>query len=414
MFKVSVKPDNLPAIHGGRPIRNIFLPFSQPKLSDAEVNAVLETLQSGWLTTAGKAKEFENALSAFVGTKYAVALNSCTAGLFLSLKALGIGPGDEVVTTPMTFVATVNVIEHTGATPILVDIDPETWCIDPSRIEAALTPATKAIMPVHYQGMPCDMGAIRSISQDHGIPVIQDCAHAIETEWDGANVGGYGDFACYSFYATKNVTTGEGGMVAANDEHLADRIRILALHGLDKNAYNRYSSGGSPHYDVFEPGYKYNMPDIAAALGIEGLKLIRTRSARRKAIWDKYKAELKDLPGLRLPPEPPPNATHAMHLFVCSLDPNRSGLDRDTMIRNLKAENIGTGIHYVPVHHFTYYRKKYGYSDDALPVASKLGGQVFSLPLTPYLSDEDVDDVIRAVRRIILYYANSNINKNSI
>ena len=283
MMISSIPRTELPAFLGGVPVRSEFLHFARPVLSKDEISAVVEVLQSGWLTSASRAKEFERAFSSYVGTSHAVAVNSCTAGLFLSLKALGIGPGHEVITTPFTFVATANVIEHVGARPVFVDIDPQTWCIDLAKAKKAITRATRAIIPVHIYGHPCDMDALSSI-QSTGLHVVQDCAHAVESAWHETNLATFGDLACYSFYATKNVTTGEGGMVATNNAEWADRIRVLALHGLDHTAYDRYSAGGKAHYDVKEPGYKFNMPDIAAALGIEGLKLVEERHARREQI----------------------------------------------------------------------------------------------------------------------------------
>jgi dTDP-4-amino-4,6-dideoxygalactose transaminase len=398
---------DLPAIAGGDPVRSDFLSFSQPKLSEQEITAVVETLRSGWLTTAGRAREFEDSFRKHANTKHAVALNSCTAGLFLSLKVLNIGPGDEVVTTPLTFPASVNVIEHCGATPVFADVEPVTGNIDPNHVAEKVTSKTRVILPVHLYGRPCDMGALRTIADSRHIQIVQDCAHAIESEWKGRNVATYGDLACYSFYATKNVTTGEGGMVLTDNSAWADHIRILALHGLDKSAYDRYSEGGQASYDLKEPGYKFNRPDTAAALGVEGMKLLEKRYERRVEVWNRYMADLADLPGLGLPEEPSPNMKHARHLFVCTIDPDKAGLDRNEMIDALAKENIGTGIHFTPVHTFTYYREKYGITDDDLPVASEMGRRVFSLPLTPYLSDDDVEDIIRAVRRIILHYSSS-------
>ncbi len=395
----------LPALAGGEPVRGDYLSFSKPKLSDNEIGAVVDALRSGWLTTAGRTREFENNFCLYTGSRHAVALNSCTAGLFLSLKLLNAGPGDEVITTPLTFAASVNVIEHLGAKPVFADIDPVTWCIDPEQIRKKITKATIAVIPVHLYGRPCNMDTLCKIASENGIRIVQDCAHAIEGEWMTRNIATYGDLACYSFYATKNITTGEGGMVVTDNEEWANRLRTLALHGLDKSAYDRFSDGARAGYDLKEPGYKFNMPDIIAALGVEGLKLVEKRLERREAIWAKYMDELADLPGLTLPAEPESGSRHARHLFVCLLDPKKAGIDRDKMIEALSKENIGSGIHYTPVHFFTYYREKYRIPETDLPVAGRIGMNVFSLPLTPYLSDRDVDDVIRAVRRIVLHYS---------
>ncbi len=395
----------LPALVGGKPVRDKFLPFSQLKLSENEIAAVEAVLRSGWLTTAGRTKEFEHRFREYVGTRHAVALNSCTAGIFLSLKVLGIGSGDEVITTPLTFAASVNAIEHVDAKPIFADIDPVSWCVDPLEIEKLITRSTRAILPVHLYGRPCDMDVLMDISRKHGLPLVQDCAHAVEGEWRGKKLAAYGDLACYSFYATKNITTGEGGMVATDREDWADRIRTLALHGLDKTAYDRYGEGGKVAYDLEEPGYKFNMPDVLAAIGVEGLALVERRYKRRVEIWERYKRELADLPGLTLPVDPEPDTRHAMHLFACTLDPEKAGLDRDRMIEALSAENIGTGIHYTPVHRFAYYHDKYRIAPEDLPSASSVGERLFSLPFTPFLTDEEVEDVIRAVRRIILHHS---------
>lgn len=395
----------LPALAGGDPVREDFLSFSQPRLSDPEIQAVADTLRSGWLTTASKTRDFENLFKSYVGTSHAVGLNSCTAALFLSLKALEIGQGDEVITTPLTFAASVNVIEHVGARPILVDVDQATLNINPDLIRKAVTKRTVAIIPVHLYGYACEMPALREIADQYGLKIVQDCAHAIEAEYEGLRLAKFGDIACYSFYATKNITTGEGGMAATDKQAWADRIRTLALHGLDKDAYSRYQKGSRPVYDLREPGYKFNMPDIAASLGIEGLKRVEERLERRKEIWEKYTNELGDLPGLVLPPETPAGSRHARHLFACRIVRAKSGLDRDTMAEALARENIGTGIHFIPVHTYTYYREKYGIMDTDLPVASEAGKQLISLPLTPYLTDDEVGDVIGAVRKIILYYS---------
>jgi len=384
-------------------VRREFLHFARPQLTENEISAVVDALRSGWLTTAGRAREFEKAFGKYVHAEHAVALNSCTAGLFLSMKVLGIGPGDEVITTPFTFAATVNTIEHTGAKPVLVDIQPDSGNIEPALVEKAISPRTKAIMPVHVAGRPCDMDSLLRIAREKGLYIVQDCAHAIESEWRATNVGSLGDLACYSFYATKNVTTGEGGMVTTGRQDWADRLRTLALHGLDKTAYDRYAAGGQAHYDLKEPGYKFNMPDTAAALGNEGLKLIEERHKRRSDIWNRYRDELGDLPGLGMPPRPEPDTRHAYHLFICTIEPSPE-LDRDRMIECLGAENIGTGIHFAPVHFFSYYRNKYHINREDLPNATWLGERVFSLPLTPFLSDQDVDDVVRAVRKIVLYH----------
>ena len=401
----SQRQADLPAVAGGVPVRDEFLSFSQPVLSNEEINSVVETLKSGWLTTASRTHEFESLFAEYIGVANTVGLNSCTAGLFLSLKVLDIGPGDEVITTPLTFAASVNVIEHTGAKPVFADIDSLTWCIDPQEIEAKINKQTRAIIPVHLFGYPCDMKSIRELADRNDLRIVQDSAHAIESEFEGRNVAAWGDLACYSFYATKNVTTGEGGMVATDNSEWAEKIRILALHGLDSSAYDRYSSKGKAFYDLKYPGYKFNMPDILASLGLEGMKKIEERNARRVHIWDRYHDELSELPGLEVPLRPGTGIRHARHIFACLIDPNVAGIDRNRMIEALTRENIGTGIHFTPVHHYTFYREKYGYTGNEYPHANRVGLNVFSLPLTPYLADRDIDDVILAVKKILAYYS---------
>ncbi|HEX9745846.1 MAG TPA: DegT/DnrJ/EryC1/StrS aminotransferase family protein [bacterium] len=393
----------MPAIHGGTPIRSDYLHFAKPVLSDPEIDSVVKTLHSGWLTSASVAHDFELAFASYTGSLSACALNSCTAGLFLALKAFDIGPGDEVITTPLTFVASVNVIEHVGAKPVFVDIDPDTWCLSIPGISEKLNNKTKAVIPVHLYGYPCNMTELQEVLDGRSVKIVQDCAHAVESEHHGSNLGSYPDIACYSFYATKNITTGEGGMVVSNDADIIEKIRILALHGLDKSAYNRYEQGGNAVYDVQYPGYKFNMPDILAALGIEGLKLVEERYMRRDAIWNRYRSELSGLPGIILPPDAPPADRHARHIFAVGIDKEKAGIGRDDLIIAMKAENIGTGIHFTPVHRFSYYSEKYGIDPSSLPVADKLGNQLVSLPLTPFLSDQDVDDVISAIQKIIYY-----------
>jgi len=396
---------DLPAMAGGDPVREDFLSFSQPKLSENEIQAVADTVRSGWLTTASKTHDFEDNFKSYVGAGHAVGLNSCTAGLFLALKVLGIKSGDEIITTPLTFAASVNVIEHIGARPVFVDVDPLTLNINPDLVRKAITGKTRAIIPVHLYGRPCDMVSIRQIADQEGLHIVQDCAHAIESELDGVRLASFGDIACYSFYATKNVTTGEGGMAVTDNEKWADRMRSLALHGLNRDAYKRYEEGGSPVYDLTEPGYKFNMPDITAALGLEGLSRVDQRLKRREEIWKKYTSGLASLPGLTLPAGIPTGVRHARHLYACMIDENKAGLDRDKMIEALARENIGAGIHFIPVHTYSYYRDKYNYKTANLPVASKAGTTLFSLPMTPFLTDDEVGDVISAVKKIILYYS---------
>ncbi len=378
-----------------------FLIFGSPLIGEEEKDEVLSCLATGWLGTGPKVAAFEQEFRAYTQAGHAVAVNSCTAALHLSLVAAGIGPTDEVITTPMTFCATVNAIIHTGAQPVLADIDPVTCNLDPKLVEALITQRTKAILPVHFAGRPCDMDALTAIARRHGIALIEDCAHAIETLYRGRHAGTFGNFGCFSFYVTKNVTTGEGGMVVTPDERLADRLKVLALHGMSKDAWKRFSDKGYAHYYVVECGYKYNMMDIQAALGLHQLRRVARNWERRQAIWTRYDRELADLP-LVLPSPPAPDTRHGYHLYTVLVDPARTRVSRDAFIAAMTRENIGVGVHYqsIPVH--PYYQERYGWRPEAYPHSFRVGRETVSLPLSAKLTDRDVSDVIRAVRTILI------------
>lgn len=380
--------------------RNHFLPYSLPLIGKEEIQEVTETLESGWLSKGPKVQQFEKEFAAFVGAKHAVALNSCTAALFLALKAKGVGPGDEVITTPLTFSSTANTIIHTGATPVFADIDEKTLNIDPEKLETAVTPRTKAIVPVHFGGQSCDMDAILAIAQTHGLFVLEDAAHAVYTTYKQRMIGSIGDATAFSFYATKNLATGEGGMLTTDDEELADKIRVLSLHGMSKGAWNRYSSNGSWYYEVESPGYKMNMFDLQAALGLHQLKRLDDMQKRREEIAGQYQAAFQQIPGL-ITPFVHNEGRHAWHLYVLQVDEKQAGVTRDEMITALKDEyNIGTSVHFIPVHIHPYYQKKFGFKETDYPLAMKYYKRTLSLPLYPSMSDEDVNDVIEAVRDI--------------
>ena len=389
------------AIHGGHPVRDTFLVFGRPRVEEAEIAEVVRTLRSGWLGTGPRVREFEKKFARYVNAEHAVALNSCTAGLHLALKTLGIGPGDEVITTPMTFVATANVIVHCGAVPVFADVDRHTMVLDPDAAEGAISPRTKAILPVHFGGRACDMDALQGIAQRHGLHLIEDAAHAIETTSRGRKIGSIGDITCFSFYVTKNVMTGEGGMVTTNDANWARRMRALSLHGLSHDAWNRFSSSGSLHYDAVEPGFKYNMMDIQAAIGIHQLSRIEAAHARRKQIWQQYDLSFCDLPVFRLADTMNAQSRHAMHLYTLLLDLDNLTQNRDFVAAALKHENIGTGIHYKPVHLHSYYRQRFGFRQGCYPDAEWVAARTLSLPLGPVMTDEDVNDVIVAVRKVL-------------
>lgn len=376
-----------------------YLVFGAPSIGQAEIDEVVACLESGWLGTGPRVARFEADFARYKGIEpdCAAALNSCTAALHVSMVAAGLEPGAEVITTPLTFCATVNAILHAGLTPVLADVDPLTQCIDPDAIEAAITPRTQAILPVHFAGRPCDMDRILAIAQKHGLLVIEDCAHAIETEYRGRKAGTFGDFGCFSFYATKNVVTGEGGMIVGRSERQIARAKVLALHGMSKDAWHRFGDTGYKHYQVVECGFKYNMMDLQAALGIHQLARVEQSHARRRVIWDRYQSAFAGLP-LTLPNEPEPETRHAYHLYTPLIDPERSPVDRDGMLATLHAHGIGAGVHYLSVAEHPYYRKRFAWTPEQWPNAMRIGRQTISLPLSPGLHDSDVERVVSAVQ----------------
>jgi dTDP-4-amino-4,6-dideoxygalactose transaminase len=385
-----------------KPIRakDKFLVFGSPLIEEAEIREVVASMESGWLGTGPKVAQFERDFASYKGATHAVAVNSCTAALHLSILAAGIQPGDEVITTPLTFCATVNAIIHSGATPVLADVNPQTMNIDPAEIERRITPKTRAILPVHFAGRPCEMDSLCSISRKHNLKLIEDCAHAIESEYHGVKTGGFGDFACFSFYVTKNIVTGEGGMVLARREPDAARIKVLALHGMSKDAWKRFSDEGYKHYQVVECGFKYNMMDLQAAIGIHQLKRIEQWWKRREQIWKRYDQAFADLP-VTLPVPAEARTRHAYHLYTLLIDEARTGIARDRFLDAMTAHNIGVGVHYLSLAEHPYYQKTYGWRPEHYPNAMRLGRQTVSLPLSPKLSDADADDVIKAVRLIL-------------
>lgn len=376
-----------------------FLPYALPLIEEDDINAVVDSLRSNWVTKGPKTVEFEKRFAEFVGAKHAIAVNSCTAGLHIALEAAGIGAGDEVITTPMTFVASANVAIHTGATPVFADIDPGTMNIDYTRIEEKITARTKAIIPVHIAGLPCQMDEIMEISRKHGLFVLEDAAHAVYTQYKGKMVGSIGDATAFSFYATKNLMTGEGGMVTTNDDDLADKMRVYSLHGMSRNAWNRYSAKGSWFYEILYPGYKYNMTDVQAALGMTQLAKLDSMQAAREAITQRYNEAFSQLPELETPVDRD-YARHARHLYIIRLNLEKLTIDRAEFIERLKEENIGTSVHFIPVHLHPYYAETYGYKHGDYPQAESVFERTVSLPLYPRMSDQDVQDVIAAVTRV--------------
>jgi len=384
-------------------VRKDFLEFSPPVIGDDEVNAVVETLRSSWITTGPKTKEFEKKFAGKFGAPAALAVNSCTAALHTALVGLGIGPGDEVITTPMTFCSTVNVIEQVGARPVLVDVEPDTLNIDPDKIEDAVTTKTKAIMPVHYSGHPVDLDAIYDIAERHNLFVVEDAAHAVSAKYKGRYIGTGGTVAAFSFYATKNMTTAEGGMLTGTPDFV-EKCRIISLHGMSRDAWNRYSKEGSWYYEVLLPGFKYNMTDIQASLGLVQLEKLESFQLRRAEIVAKYNQEFKNYDALEIPVAKA-EVEHAWHLYVLKLNLEALRINRNQFIEELKVRNIGTSVHFIPIHLHPYYRDKYGYKPEDFPVAFNNYQRIISLPLHAGLSDNDVQDVIAAVVEIVKKYS---------
>jgi dTDP-4-amino-4,6-dideoxygalactose transaminase len=392
-------------------MRKTFLPFSPPLIGEEEIAEVVDTLRSDWITTGPKVKRFEADFAGAIGTPEALALSSCTAALHLALTACGIGPADAVITTPMTFCSTVHVIEHTGARPMLVDVEPETLTIDLDQLRNSLAQATrhkqpvKAIIPVHLYGHPCDLDQIGELAQEFGCAVIEDAAHALPARYKGKTIGSFASsfpaplLTCFSFYATKNMTTAEGGMLTG-PKALLESARVWSLHGMSRDAWKRYGSEGTWRYDVTCPGFKYNMTDIQAAIGLQQLRKLSNFHARRKAIAEHYNRAFREFDELEIPTERD-WAEHAWHLYVLRLNLDRLDISRDAFIQELRGRNIGTSVHFIPVHLFRYYRERYQYSVADFPVASREFERMLSLPCSPHMSDDDVKDVIEAVGSII-------------
>jgi dTDP-4-amino-4,6-dideoxygalactose transaminase len=379
-----------------------YLVFAAPDIQEAEIAEVEACLRSGWLGTGPRVAAFEKSFAEYQGSSpsQVAGVNSCTAALHVSLIAAGLEPGAEVITTPLTFCATVNAIIHAGLTPVLADVDPATQNIDPAAIEAAITPRTRAIVPVHFAGRACDMDRIMDIARRHDLVVIEDCAHAIETEFRGRKAGTFGDFGCFSFYVTKNVVTGEGGMILGRDAERIARARMLALHGMSRDAWHRFSDNGYRHYQVVECGFKYNMMDLQAAIGLHQLARVETSWHRREAIWARYAEALSPLP-LGLPAPPEADTRHAYHLFTVMVDPEVAGIDRDGFLQALHARGIGTGVHYLSVAEHPYYQQRFGWRPDQWPHAMRIGRRTASLPLSTKLTDADVERVVDAVRSVV-------------
>lgn len=377
--------------------RTEFLPYALPTLDEAEEHAVLEVLRSGWLTTGQRTRQLEQEFAAYTRAPYAIAVNSCTAAMHLVLAAWGIGQGDEVITTPLTFCATIEAIEYVGATPVLVDIDPATANIDPNRIVEAITPRTRALLPVHYGGLPCEMDTIMDIAHQHNLLVLEDAAHAAGATYKGRKIGTIGHATAFSFYANKNMTTGEGGMITTDDADLADHCRILSLHGISRDAWKRYTATGSWYYEVQALGFKYNLPDVLAAIGICQLRKLDAMNARRQQIAAQYHRAFAEMDFLTsFPPTLPSDRTHVWHLYTVLLNLDALTIGRDQFIEELKARNVGVSVHYIPIHYHPHYAR-YGWRRGDFPNAEYYYERTLSLPLYPCMTDEDVAYVIEAV-----------------
>ncbi|RDH90191.1 MAG: UDP-4-amino-4,6-dideoxy-N-acetyl-beta-L-altrosamine transaminase [endosymbiont of Seepiophila jonesi] len=383
--------------------RDDFLPFALPSVSEDEINEVVDTLRSGWWTTGAKAKRFEADFAKFVGARHAIAVNSATAGLHLALEAIGIGPGDKVITTTFTFTATAEVIRYLGADPLFVDIDPQTLNISVDQVEDVLKnhPEVKAIMPVHFAGQACEMDELQALAEQYGVRLVEDAAHALPATYKGRRIGTLGDATVYSFYVTKTIATGEGGMVVTDDDAIAERVRVMRLHGISRDVFDRYTSDKPAwYYEVIAPGYKYNMTDIAASLGLHQLKRAEAFRQRRELMAQRYDAAFADLP-VRLPFVKRPDDIHAWHLYVLRLQMGELTIDRDRFIELMAERGIGTSVHFIPLHRHPYWRDTYQLDAADFPVAEQVFAECVSLPLFPAMSDADQQRVIEAATAIL-------------
>mgnify|MGYP001324551558 CR=1 FL=1 len=380
-------------------MREKYLVFGSPVIEQEEIDEVVSTLQSGWLGTGPKVAMFEEEFRNYVGANYAIAVASCTAGLHLSVVALGIKEGDEVIVPALTFAATANAVIHSGAKPVLVDVDRSTMTLNYDDVKRKITSRTKAIIPVHFAGRAADMDELQAISHEYGIHIINDAAHAIETEYHGKKIGAFADITSYSFYVTKNLTTAEGGMIVTDNEAIANRLKIYALHGMSKDAWKRFSDDGYKHYQVVFPGFKYNMTDIQASLGIHQLRKVDRLHKRREEVWKIYNDRLKHLP-LILPAPQDPNSRHGLHLYIILVDDTKTNITRDQLITELHRRNIGTGVHYLGLNWHPFYQQEFGYKIGDFPNSDFISERTLSIPFSAKLTDQDVEDVIEALEDI--------------
>ena len=376
------------------------LPLSRPTVDEEEIREVLDVIRSGWITSGPRVKRFEEEFARYVGARHAVAVNSCTAALHLALLAHGIGQGDEVVTSSMTWSATVNMIEVVGAKPVFADIGRDTLQITPETVAAAVTERTRAILPVHFAGQACDLDGLAAIATHRGLTIIQDAAHAVGTEFRGRRIGGDGVTACFSFHPIKNITTGEGGMITTDSDELAEKFRLLRFHGVNRDAWSRYGKVDSPRYETVTPGWKYGLTDLQAALGIHQLAKLDGFIERRTRLAELYNAQLAGIDGVKPLGRATGTSRHAWHLFVVTIEPDRFGCDRDRFMQLMAQQGVGTGLHFTAVHLHAYYRSRYGYASGDLPNTEWASDRVVSLPLFPGMSDSDVERACDAIRSI--------------
>jgi len=409
------------ALFGGKPVRQEFLVFGAPDIREEDIQEVVATLKSGWLSTGPRVARFEEDFRKYIGCRHAIALNSCTAGLHLALEIAGIKEGDEVITSPLTFTSTANVIIHKGATPVFIDVEKETGNIDPQKIEEFIKEKCKvdtrtdqpvnrqtgqllkAILPVHLYGRPCRMDEIMEIAKENNLLVIEDAAHALEAYYRNKKIGTIGDFSVFSFYATKNVVTGEGGMITTSNDEWAKKLKVLRLHGLSKDAWKRYSAEGFTPYDILYPGYKYNMMDLQAALGMHQLARVEENLKMREKYCRMYNQAFSDIPEIEIPVEGK-NIRYARHLYTILLKLEKLKCDRNQFAVALQAENIGMGIHFLALHLSSYYKKRFGFKRGDFPNAEYISDRTISLPLSTKLTEEDINDVVEAVRKVIRHY----------
>jgi dTDP-4-amino-4,6-dideoxygalactose transaminase len=393
------------AVDGGRPIRDDFLPFGRPSITSEEIAAIGDVLRSGWIGMGEKTIAFERAFAEAAEARHAVSVSSCTAGLHLALVAAGIGPGDEVITTPMTFVATVNAILETGASPVLVDIDPRTMNIEPDAVARAITPRTRALLPVHFGGLPCDLDGLRALAAPRGLTIVEDAAHAVGARFRGRPIGGHGNLVAFSFYPNKNITTIEGGMVTTDDDRLAEEMRLLRLHGLSSDAWRRFAASGIVVSHALRPGHKYNLTDVQSVLGLSQLARLPEFLATRERYAAMYDEALEDLPIDRQhrPPLGAPDR-HGLHLYIVLLRLEELTADRNEIVRALRAERVGAGVHYLAIHRHPYFAETLPYRDGDFPVAESVSDRTLTLPLSPSMSEEDLGDVIEALGGVLARY----------